>query len=350
MARFAMVTPWPPTSSGIAYIAPDFHKSLEKALGERIDLYVSYPTGGNLSKTTARPFSELIETTHNYRSVFIPIANGKHYTFVKTIIENKNPVILLHDCNLLGIPTFDESSHRSSLGLDFLQGSKKILVHSKHALDYSSSDKVFEKFDSKVIALGAPVRNVSRLRKVAPRAIKLSSFGWVDHSKQSEKIFYAFVKLAERHNDWEFVFVGPINQDWQNQMEGLLHRLELNDRIQFKGELEEANYQDELKSTFLAIQLRSHSNGESSGALRDVLGYGIPSIVSDVGEMSDLPNFLAAKTAPDISISVLAQVIEEKIEKLLKNTNWIQTHQTILKWARARSLDNFSKEIAEHLI
>jgi hypothetical protein len=66
--------------------------------------------------------------------------------------------------------------------------------------------------------------------------------------------------------------------------------------------------------------------------------------------MSDLPNFLAAKTAPEISISVLAQVIEEKIEKLLKNTNWIQTHQKILKWARDRSLDNFSKEIAEHLI
>jgi glycosyltransferase involved in cell wall biosynthesis len=54
---------------------------------------------------------------------------------------------------------------------------------------------------------------------------------------------------------------------------------------------------------------RPPSNGETSAALFDLLGAGVPTIVSDVGSMSDLPSDAVAKVPWEASISGVAEAL-----------------------------------------
>ena len=85
--------------------------------------------------------------------------------------------------------------------------------------------------------------------------------------------------------------------------------LDLDPRIVRAGELSREEYELILATTDVAVQLRDTSNGESSAAVADCLAAGVPTIVTDIGSNSELPDDVVVKVPRDISDGELALLI-----------------------------------------
>jgi glycosyltransferase involved in cell wall biosynthesis len=64
-----------------------------------------------------------------------------------------------------------------------------------------------------------------------------------------------------------------------------------------------------LRKAAIAVQLRATTNGESSGAVANVIARGVPLIVTDIGAMSELPDDVAVRVPVDVTAEHLADVM-----------------------------------------
>jgi glycosyltransferase involved in cell wall biosynthesis len=76
----------------------------------------------------------------------------------------------------------------------------------------------------------------------------------------------------------------------------------------------DSRYDDFLARASVAVQLRDKTNGESSAAVADCLGAGVPVIVSDVGSFSELPDDAVLKVRRDITPHELADTISSLMD------------------------------------
>ena len=70
-----------------------------------------------------------------------------------------------------------------------------------------------------------------------------------------------------------------------------------------------ARWADLLARADLSVQLRAVSNGEASGAVCDCLAAGIPTIVSDIGWMGELPRDAVVHVPPDVGPQALSETM-----------------------------------------
>jgi glycosyltransferase involved in cell wall biosynthesis len=81
------------------------------------------------------------------------------------------------------------------------------------------------------------------------------------------------------------------------------------------GEVSQARYDALLAQADLAVQLREVSNGEASLAVADCLAAGIPTIVSRLGWMGELPQtavrHVEASAAPDQLAAAMGEVLND---------------------------------------
>ena len=64
-----------------------------------------------------------------------------------------------------------------------------------------------------------------------------------------------------------------------------------------------------LRKATIAVQLRATTNGESSGAVANVLARGVPLVVTDIGAMAELPDEVAVRVPVDVTPKALAEAI-----------------------------------------
>ena len=84
----------------------------------------------------------------------------------------------------------------------------------------------------------------------------------------------------------------------------------------------------------MAVQLRGQTNGESSGAVADLLSRGVPTIVTDLGAMGELDGSIVVKVPVDISASTLAGAILELLDDPEQR---IEMHDRSVAYARKSS-------------
>ena len=145
---------------------------------------------------------------------------------------------------------------------------------------------------------------------VEPGARVLASFGIVDPIKQPDKVLGCFAALSAKHPDLVMAFVGPISTDLADSLAGRGDELGLDGRLYITGRVEAALYLDWLTRADLAVQLRASFSGEASAAVGDCLSCGVPTIVTDIGWMGELPDKVALKVPVDITSIDLAELCE----------------------------------------
>ncbi len=123
----------------------------------------------------------------------------------------------------------------------------------------------------------------------------LASFGIVDPIKQPDKVLGCFAALSAKHPDLVMAFVGPISTDLADSLARRGDELGLDGRLYITGRVEAALYLDWLTRADLAVQLRASFSGEASAAVGDCLSCGVPTIVTDIGWMGELPDEVALK-------------------------------------------------------
>src|SRR5680860_1459463 len=86
--------------------------------------------------------------------------------------------------------------------------------------------------------------------------------------------------------------------------------LTADDDVVTTGHVPAGEFDDWLRRASLLVQLRSVSNGESSGVVAQALSYGVPLVVSDLGAMAELDDDVAVKVPVDIAPDELAAVVD----------------------------------------
>ena len=89
--------------------------------------------------------------------------------------------------------------------------------------------------------------------------------------------------------------------------------------LEITGYLDIHEYLSNLKESALAIQLRSIDSGEASGVISDLLFFGVPTIINEIGSFTSIPNTAAVKLPKEPSIEDIAdgihQALNEKVRR-----------------------------------
>lgn len=122
----------------------------------------------------------------------------------------------------------------------------------------------------------------------------ISTFGVVHPSKRHLQLLGLWPALHRALRDRglhpHLVFVGECHDEGILQLAQSLqsqHGPSLG--LRFTGHLPAAGFDDQLLSADLAVQLRSQSRGESSGALLQAWAAGVPTIINRHGSLTELP-------------------------------------------------------------
>jgi glycosyltransferase involved in cell wall biosynthesis len=105
--------------------------------------------------------------------------------------------------------------------------------------------------------------------------------------------------------------VGHSGQDFLDELADRAAQLGAGDRVTVTGRVDGPAYLDWLARTTVALQLRLHSNGESSASVAETLAAGIPTVVTDLGTFSEYPDDVVVKVPPGIDGPALAEVLSD---------------------------------------
>jgi len=178
-----------------------------------------------------------------------------------------------------------------------LERSRVIVVHSEYARNLINDRYPWlsEKVDViRIPAEPSPIRHEDR--RQARQRLGLSesnmifgSLGILHPTKQNRETIQAFSELVHSGVSASLVFAGQDLGHGEAFAEA--DRLGIRDRIHFLGHCSEQTYRDVVSAIDVGICLRKPpTNGESSASLLDLLSAGVPTIVSDVGTFSELPD------------------------------------------------------------
>ena len=326
LPKLALVSPMPPEETGVATYAAE----LAPALMCHYDLTVVCERG----RTTEEPLASCVpmltpeaflSQSERFDRVLYQIGNSPfHARQVEQLLPEVPGVVTLHDSFLSGLmnwrawqggdPTrlqldllhqhgWAAVAYAASRGSDaalgqfpcslgVLRAALAVVQHSVHARDLLARHYG--------AGLASRVTIIPHLRRLAPLpsraaaraelgvaedAFLVCSFGIVAHTKLPELVLGGFAVLLGECAVAQLKFVGvPLNEVSAVLPKGAA-----------TGRVDTVTYRLWLAAADIAVQLRAVSRGESSGAVADCLGAGLPLLVNAYGAAAELPDDIVLK-------------------------------------------------------
>ena len=378
--RLAIFSPLPPKCSGIA----DYTARLIHELKGRyaIDLY--HDAGYVPEPALADPefgaydhrLFDLRARRVDYRGIVYHMGNSRYHRDIYETMDRHPGVVTLHDFCLSGFHAWysqqpgigrahferelaNFAPHRFAefapqlpdwerepggiqeacaqrglyLNRGLFERAGRVIVHSPWCVDQVR--ELFPEHLAKmaVVRMGATIREISpderrsiRARFELPQAaLIVASFGILHLTKMNVQALDAFSGVARAVPSALFVFVG---EDLMfGQARARAEELGLLDRVRFLGRQSGADFAALIAAADLGVNLRlPPTNGETSAALMDMLGRGVPTIVTDVGTFSGYPDSAVRKIrwdgdGPDrLAATMLSLAIDREEREALGRT------------------------------
>lgn len=349
--RLAFVSPLPPSRTGIA----DYSSELLRVLSNyyRIDVVIDRPDVSdpwiNRNCDVRRP-EWLITNAELYDRVLYHFGNSEFHQFMFDLLEKVPGVVVLHDFFLSGIV-----AHMDVTGL--LPGSWPRELYHSHG--YPALKQRFAAADSSEVVWAYPcsasvVRNslgiivhspnslrlarqwygeidsnwavIPHLRDMNKRSARAStrkelgltdsdfvvcSFGIIGQMKHSLRLANVWKRTALAHNpNCHLIFVGennsgPYGSELSDSIRGAPQQ-----NVRITGWVDTVAFQNYLSAADMAVQLRTLSRGETSGAVLDCMKYGLPTIVNANGSMADLDESAVWRLPDHFTDEQLAEALE----------------------------------------
>jgi glycosyltransferase involved in cell wall biosynthesis len=364
--RVALVSPFPPKGSGISDYAMRLAEELSATY--TVDLFHEdgYVPSVGLGSTRFSCFDHRLLRRNlsalGYRGVVYQMGNSYYHGFLYELMRVHPGVVTLHDFNLAafhfwrahqgGVPIdnfrweveycypdkidehraqmwdwtrerggLQEACTRRGLHLNhrIFEWAEAVVVHSPWCLEQARATVPDHAHKTVVIPMGARRRIVSPARRAEIRerfglprdALILGSFGILAQGKMNVEAITAFHELAPELPDALLVFVG---QDWENgEAKAKVEELGLEDRVRFLGRQSDEDFADLIAVADVGICLRRPPTyGETSAALLDLLGQGVPTIITDVATFADYPGDVVRKVRwPDEGIPGIVAALSD---------------------------------------
>ncbi len=212
------------------------------------------------------------------------------------------------------LPLHEEGQFGVLMVAEVARLATRLFVHSEHAAQLIELD--CGRRPEVIFAIPSPDPAPARPEPARPEPARpepartsplVASFGFVSPAKCSGVVLSAMADLP----DAELGLVGHSGEDYLSALRRDAAVLGVSERVTVTGQVDESAYRDWLDRAAIAVQLRLHSNGESSASVAETLAAGIPTIVTDIGSFAEYPDDVVVKVAPGISSGALAAVIAE---------------------------------------
>ncbi len=349
--RLALVTPLPKQRSGIATYA---HRLIEHL---RADFDITVFVEGDLAEVepidgvTIQPLRLLPVLTDRgagFDHLVYFLGNSSFHVEALAMLDHMPGDVLLHDVRLSGLYSevrrltperlpygsmgaaleemYPERYRRSVVASEDLwpetaarfgilmsaavaRSAKRLFVHSDYAatlVELDSGRRPEHLFD---IPCPTPLPIV---HEDGPPVV--ASFGIVAPVKQPDLLIQALAIVCTTVPETRLVFAGGVEAHYRDELLELAEVHGVRDRVSFEGHLDDSEFLALQRSATVAVQLRAFTNGESSAAITETLAAGLPTVVSDLGSMAELPRDVVAHLDPASDASALADVLVALIE------------------------------------
>jgi glycosyltransferase involved in cell wall biosynthesis len=377
--RVAIVTPYPPELSGVAVYSANLIGFLSEWCD--VDCFVrgeprAYATPLH-SRTRLFPASTLEGRNElvRYDRIVYCMGNSDHHEFVLRALERLPGDVLTHDVRLVrfyewrsgtGGPALAETlssmygrrlppelegalalrtDEARRLGVwmmgDVIRLADRVLVHSSFARDVVrlEAEAAGEAVEVLTLPFGFPTPppGPSRLRFPA-FAPAIVSFGLVDAVKGVDALVGAMAAVLERHPRATLTLVGPVNDIERARVMELAQAAGVEERVTLTGTVDHAAYTGWLRRADVAVQLREVAQGEASLTVAETMAYGVPTIVTRVGWMAELPDEAVAMVelgadAGEVAAAILGLLDDPDRWRALGEAGARHARDTNFAWA-----------------
>ncbi|MDB5907149.1 MAG: glycosyltransferase [Massilia sp.] len=351
--KLAYVAPLRPARSGIA----DYSAELLPELSRHYDIDVIAPQH-ELSdpwikaNCTLRSVEWLCAHAGRYDRVLYHFGNSHFHQHMFGLLDQVPGVVMLHDFFLSGVAShmdatgyqpgfWAQSLYRSHgyaalrqrfhasdpaevmwrypCNLDVLRGALGLLVHSANSI------RLLRAWYGDVEALAPVVIPHLRVPETGPGKFRarsqlgfapdefvVCSFGLLGPPKLNHRLLDAWLASSLAADPrCMLVFVGENEHgEYGAALSAAIRRAGLGKRIRITGWTDLDTFRAYLAAADAAVQLRSISRGETSGAVIDCMNHGLPAIVNANGSMADLDEDSVIMLADDFSDEQLATALE----------------------------------------
>ena len=345
--RIAFVTPLPPETSGVAL----YDRRLAEALARRshVTCFVPSPTSTDRpTGVTLAPTAALAVRAAGgeFDEVLYALGNHPRHGVELALLRTTPGAVLLHDVRLVGAyaglhPPGDALADELQrlypgryphdlmrdhelrmaptvegdvwMTAEVARLATTVLTHSAYAAALVDSDSGRSAVDV------GPLAHPSCGRTPAPSPLGgtgpvIVSAGVVHHSKQADRLVDALASVLAHHGDASLWFVGPVDAGQRAAITRRAGAAGIGGRVVLTGALDADQYVATLARGTVAVQLRDHSNGESSAAVADCLALGLPTIVTGDGALAELPGDVAVSVPRSVTAVELGQVIVDLVD------------------------------------
>ncbi|GAC1466172.1 MAG: hypothetical protein NVSMB9_06460 [Isosphaeraceae bacterium] len=345
----AFFSPLPPRKSGVS----DYSAFLLDELRKHYTLDLFHDTGyvpqpalmNHEDMSCDYRLFERVAARKDYHAIVYQMGNSRYHTYMYNILLKHPGLVTLHDFCLAGyhlyyghmrgmgrgfiadelrrwypedrvaienaLATWPESweeiardcaSKGWHLNRRILDAAQVMVVHSPWCARQTEKDTPEHSAKVVVIPHGIHPRRATQSQRAAVRerfqlpqdALIIGSFGFVHPDKMSPQALDAFSVISPRNEKALFIFVG------EEADGGVVQRhaqaLGIDHRVRFLGRQPAEAFIALMSVTDVGVNLRlPPTNGETSGALLNLLAAGVPTVVTDVATFSDYPTTVVRK-------------------------------------------------------
>lgn len=349
--RLALLSPLPPARSGIADYSAELLPDLARHYD--IDVIVNQPDIEDAWITANCPVRDLSwfeQNASSYDRILYHFGNSTFHTHMFDLLRRYPGTVVLHDFYLSGIVShMDVVEGRSGYWAEalykshgytavrerytandpveviwkypanaaVLENAAGIISHSEH------SEKLSRQFYGDSFSGNWTVIPLLR-RTPQPKSRKtdraelgfsetafvLCSFGMIGQTKLNHRLVDAWV-ASDLANDpsCHLVFVGDGSGNYGEELQRTIDASSCSERIRITGFASPELYRRYLNAADMAVQLRTHSRGETSAAVLDCLASAIPTIVNANGSMAELPQETVTMLPDEFSDAELVEAL-----------------------------------------
>ena len=194
-----------------------------------------------------------------------------------------------------------------------------VIVHSQWSIDHareiygeSIADKMIRVPHLRALSPLESKLDARRKLGIDADAFVISTFGFVAETKFGDSLAQAWAQSAAGQAAGSaLVFVGDHPPGtWGEQFEELVEKLSGDCAISVTGYTDRRQYELYLAATDVAVQLRRQTRGETSGAVLDCMGAGLPLIVNAHGPAAEIDPEIVLKLPEAFTVEELAQAID----------------------------------------
>ncbi|MGF6661617.1 glycosyltransferase involved in cell wall biosynthesis [Paraburkholderia atlantica] len=324
----AIVTPWPPQTSGIADYAYELASCM---IGPSVAVHIITNERAPVALPGAviHHVDEILAgelNLANFDAVLVQLGNHPNFHgYMQDIIKGVPCIVELHDLLLhhcvMGDEGMSTGGQRYYEWLARFYGPavekqfRRFLAEDEDILrcpiarDYPCSDVivasaahviVHSEYAKRVLRQLGMKSNVSVLNLCqlpldvsVPTSqdcagLRIGVFGGVQRNRQIDAILSVLGRIEARFEAWSLDVVGSVEADCENLLE-MPHTLGIGEKTRFHGRLALGALETIMRQCDIVVSLRNPTMGETSGVVTRAMQMGIPVIVSDVGWYSELP-------------------------------------------------------------